>query len=80
MTFIHYQPLLNQLTLFCAADDDVEITLRMLTDLQVSTDGGVQFTLPTVLSPRYCPPGSQGPDAEVTAGEWGKGACIWRCY
>uniref|UniRef100_A0A2P2I2A9 von Willebrand factor A domain-containing protein 5A-like n=1 Tax=Hirondellea gigas TaxID=1518452 RepID=A0A2P2I2A9_9CRUS len=39
-----------------------EITLSVVTELSVGTDGGVQYTLPTVLNPRYCPADTAGTD------------------
>lgn len=34
-----------------------EITLKLVMELKVQADGGISFVLPTVLNPRYCPPG-----------------------
>ncbi|XP_063850940.1 von Willebrand factor A domain-containing protein 5A-like isoform X2 [Scylla paramamosain] len=33
-----------------------EVTLRLVMELRVQTDGGISFVLPTVLNPRYTPP------------------------
>ncbi|XP_050716857.1 von Willebrand factor A domain-containing protein 5A-like isoform X2 [Eriocheir sinensis] len=38
------------------AESRAEITLKMVMELKVQTDGGISFVLPTVLNPRYCPP------------------------
>ncbi|KAK7076687.1 von Willebrand factor A domain-containing protein 5A, partial [Halocaridina rubra] len=37
------------------AGETVELKLRMIMELRVKSDGAVNFTLPTVLLPRYCP-------------------------
>ncbi|XP_050690301.1 von Willebrand factor A domain-containing protein 5A-like isoform X2 [Eriocheir sinensis] len=47
------------------AESRAEITLKMVMELKVQTDGGISFVLPTVLNPRYCPPDHPLRDASV---------------
>ncbi|XP_050690346.1 von Willebrand factor A domain-containing protein 5A-like isoform X2 [Eriocheir sinensis] len=44
-----------------------EITLKMVMELKVQTDGGISFVLPTVLNPRYCPPDTPMRDISTRA-------------
>ncbi|KAF2356295.1 VIT domain [Trinorchestia longiramus] len=44
------------------AGAECEVTLSLVAELRVAGDGGVQFTLPTVLNPRYQPASSSGSD------------------
>ena len=51
--------------------ETAEIRLRMSGELPLDAEGGVRFTLPTVLKPRYTPAGSTNPLAAVGAGTEG---------
>ncbi|KAF2357239.1 von Willebrand factor type A [Trinorchestia longiramus] len=46
---------------------ECEVTLSLVAELRVAGDGGVQFTLPTVLNPRYQPASSSGSDDHLVS-------------
>ncbi|XP_018023798.1 von Willebrand factor A domain-containing protein 5A isoform X2 [Hyalella azteca] len=46
-------------------ESSCEVTLSLVCELRVATDGGVEFRLPTVLNPRYQPASCAGPVAPV---------------
>ena len=51
--------------------DTAEVRLRLVGELPVDAEGGVRFSLPTVLKPRYTPAGSTDPLAPVGSGSEG---------
>ena len=51
--------------------ETAEIRLSMSRELPIDAEGGVRFTLPTVLIPRYTPAGSTNPLAAVGTGAEG---------
>ncbi|CAI8029551.1 von Willebrand factor A domain-containing protein 5A [Geodia barretti] len=48
---------------------DAQIQLQLVGELGVDAEGGVRFSLPSTLKPRYTPTGSTDPLAPVPAGE-----------
>jgi hypothetical protein len=48
---------------------DAQIQLQLVGELGVDAEGGVRFSLPSTLKPRYTPAGSTDPLASVPAGE-----------
>ena len=48
---------------------EAQIQLQLVGELGVDAEGGVRFTLPSTLKPRYTPAGSTDPLAAVPAGE-----------
>ena len=48
---------------------DAQIQLQLVGELGVEAEGGVRFSLPSTLKPRYTPAGSTDPLASVPAGE-----------
>ena len=48
---------------------DAQIQLQLVGELGVDAEGGVRFSLPSTLKPRYTPAGSTDPLAPVPAGE-----------
>ena len=51
--------------------ETAEVGLRLAGELPVDAEGGVRFSLPTVLKPRYTPAGSTDPLAPVGSGSEG---------
>ena len=48
---------------------EAELHLKLAGELSVDVEGGVRFTLPAVLKPRYTPQGSTDPLAKIEGGE-----------
>ena len=48
---------------------EAEIQLQLVGELPIDTEGGVRFSLPTALKPRYTPAGSSDPLAPVPSGD-----------
>ena len=48
---------------------EAELYLKIAGELPVDVEGGVRFTLPSVLKPRYTPQGSSDPLAKIKGGE-----------
>ena len=48
---------------------EAELHLKLVGELPIDAEGGVRFTLPSVLKPRYTPAGSTDPLAKVGGGD-----------
>ena len=51
---------------------EAELRLKLAGELPIDAEGGVRFTLPSVLKPRYTPQGSSDPLAQVEDGGTGQ--------
>lgn len=56
---------------------EAELYLKLVGELPIDADGGVRFSLPAVLKPRYTPSGSSDPLAVVDSAAHGQAAAVY---